>query len=138
VNVSVRAATDDDVAAILLLWRDADAVVSTTDDEEAVRGVLARDADSLLLAVAGGQVIGTLIVGWDGWRANLYRLAVLPGWRRRGVARTLVEAGEARLLELGARRVAAVAISEHEHATGFWRSMGYEPDERLLRFARML
>ncbi len=36
------------------------------------------------------RVVGTLIVGWDGWRCHLYRLAVDRTVRRSGIAGTLV------------------------------------------------
>jgi ribosomal protein S18 acetylase RimI-like enzyme len=135
---TIRRATTDDVEIVLRLWREADAVVSTTDDPVALRTLLARDGDALLIADIDGSAVGTVIVGWDGWRANLYRLAVVPAWRRRGIARVLVRSGEERLRALGARRAAAVVVAEHEHASAFWRAAGYELDGRVGRFAKML
>ena len=126
------------MADVLRLWINAGAVESTTDDEAALRSLLARDPEALVIAAAADQTVGTLIVGWDGWRGALYRLAVLPAWRRRGVARSLVVEAQARLRELGARRVAAMVITDHHEAVGFWSSMGYEADPRLGRFVRML
>lgn len=134
----VRSATPDDVDSVLRLWREADAVVSTTDDADALHTLLERDPASLLIAEVAGEPVGTLIVGWDGWRANLYRLAVLPPWRRRGIATGLVVAAEKILRSLGARRGAAVVVTGHEDAAAFWRSMGYVLDERVGRFAKML
>jgi ribosomal protein S18 acetylase RimI-like enzyme len=120
------------------VWIDADAVESSTDDEAAIRTLLERDPDALLIASANDRPVGILIVGWDGWRGALYRLAVLPEWRRRGVARLLVAEAEDRLRRLGARRVAAMVITEHDPAVGFWSALGYETDPRLGRFVRML
>jgi ribosomal protein S18 acetylase RimI-like enzyme len=137
-GLTIRSATTGDAETVLRLWREADAVVSTTDDLDALGVLLDRDPESLLIADVDGACVGTLIVGWDGWRANLYRLAVLPTWRRRGIGRALVEAAEARLRARGARRAAAVVVTDHEHAGAFWRSMHYELDERLGRFAKML
>ncbi|MGO9498921.1 MAG: GNAT family N-acetyltransferase [Solirubrobacteraceae bacterium] len=44
-----------------------------------------------------GELVGALIAGWDGWRGNMYRLAVGPDHRRRGVARRSLDAGEEHL-----------------------------------------
>lgn len=137
-RLTIRRGTSGDVDAVLRLWRDADAVTSTTDDPEALQTLVARDRDALLIAAIDDVAVGTLIVGWDGWRANLYRLAVSPAWRRRGIARALVKAGEERLRSLGARRAAAVVVADHGHATAFWRAAGYELDEGLGRFAKMI
>src|SRR5215467_6201836 len=104
-SVTIRTGTADDAAIVLRLWRVSEAADSTTDDEPALRTLLARDPDALLIADVDGEPVGTLIVGWDGWRGALYRLAVLPDRRRRGIARLLVDEAERRLRVLGARRV---------------------------------
>jgi ribosomal protein S18 acetylase RimI-like enzyme len=134
----VRAGRLEDVPAVLLFWRHATSVASSTDDPGGVHALLARDPEALLVAELDGRVVGTLIVGWDGWRAGLYRLAVDPSLRRRGIGGSLVREAERRLLDIGARRVAAVVIGEHDHAVGFWRAMGYEHDARVGRFVRDL
>ena len=92
--------------------------------------------DLFLVAEDAGRLVGTLIAGWDGWRGNMYRLAVLPAYRRQGVATALVGEAERRLRALGARRITALVISDHDWATGFWRAAGYELDERMARFVK--
>ena len=134
----VRSGTLEDVEIVLRLWREAGAVVSTTDDVDALRTLLERDPDAIRIAEVADQPVGTLIVGWDGWRANLYRLVVLPAWRRRAIAKRLVIDAEARLRSMGARRGAAVVVADHEPAAAFWRAMGYVLDEGVGRFAKML
>ena len=53
-----------------------------------------RDPELFVVATDGSEVIGSLMGGWDGWRGNMYRLAVDPQHRRLGLARRLVEEGE--------------------------------------------
>jgi ribosomal protein S18 acetylase RimI-like enzyme len=132
---SIRRGCASDAEAVVALWRRSGAVRTVTDDVESIEVLLRRDAEALLVAAADGGVIGSLIVGWDGWRGELYRLAVDPSWRRRGVATSLVREGEARLRALGTRRVAAIVMTAHDHARGFWQSMGYEaaPQTRYVR-----
>ena len=81
--------------------------------------------------------MGSLIAAWDGWRGQLYRLAVHPAWRRQGVATSLVRAGEERLGALGARRVAAIVIEGHDPARAFWQAAGYQQAAQV-RFVRSL
>lgn len=129
--------TPADVRSIVELWQSLDDVLpSTTDDEPAVHALLARDPQSLLVAEVANQVTGTLVVGWDGWRGNLYRLAVTAEHRRGGVAASLVAEAEHHLASKGCQRIAAVVTVSEEHAMQFWGAAGYQIDGRVGRFVK--
>ena len=82
----VRPARMDDFDAVLDLWRTAAKNDSRpAGSRAAVVAVLERDPAALLVAVSEDQLIGSLIAGWDGWRAHLDRLDVRPDSRRHGV-----------------------------------------------------
>lgn len=121
---------------ILELWRKADATPSVTDTEEEVLRVLSLDRAALLVAIETETVIGSIIATFDGWRGNIYRLAVAIDSRRKGVATHLVREAEDLLSAWGARRVSALVEHDHDWAISFWRAQGYEHDSRMSRFVR--
>ncbi len=135
---TLRRAAPADAAALLALWRAAEATPSPTDDPAALRRLLAEPAAAVLVAERGGELVGSLIAGFDGWRGNLYRLATHPAHRRRGVARALVAEAEAWLRARGARRVTALVERDHAWATAFWAAVGYGEDARMARYVRNL
>jgi ribosomal protein S18 acetylase RimI-like enzyme len=109
------------VLGVLELWQRAEASASSTESAEDVGGLLLRDPEALLLAEAEeGEIVGSLIVGWDGWRGTFYRLAVDPAHRRHGLATALVRAGEERLRAFGAHRLNAIVESHEPDAMAFW------------------
>ena len=66
-----------------------------------------RDPEALhVVALEGGEVIGTCRVLIDGELARLGRMAVAAGARRGGVGRALLDAAERLSAEAGARRMA--------------------------------
>jgi ribosomal protein S18 acetylase RimI-like enzyme len=132
----LRAGTAADIDEVLALWKRAETGPSTTESAEDVRWLLERDPDALLLADAAGEVVGSLIAGWDGWRGTFYRLAVDPAHRRRGLATQMVRAGEERLRALGAKRLNAIVESEEADAMSFWASAGYELQTARSRFVK--
>ena len=135
-HVEIRSAQRQHIPALLELWRSAGTPAGVSDSEQGLRQLLEGDAQALLVAESGGVVIGSLIAAWDGWRGNLYRLAVLPEHRRRGVARALLAEGERRLLARGALRLCAIVDGEDAGALELWRSAGYERQPQQVRLVK--
>ena len=138
---AIRPARPDEGPQILTLWQEADATPSTTDTREEVLKLLREPAAVLLVAEADGRLVGTVIGGWDGWRGNIYRLAVSPAYQRRGLARALIAEADRLLHHMGARRISALVESDHPWATNFWDSLaasGYRHDERMRRYVKTL
>jgi ribosomal protein S18 acetylase RimI-like enzyme len=135
-DCTVRPGRPGDVEALLTLWREAGSEPSVGENPDAVDPLLTRSDTPVLVAEDGGNIVGSLFACWDGWRGNMYRLAVAPQHRRRGIALRLVAEGERRLRELGARRIAAIVVSAADPAVGFWRAAGYHADDRVARFVK--
>jgi ribosomal protein S18 acetylase RimI-like enzyme len=130
--IALRAATSDDIEAVLAFWDDATAEPSSTDDADGIAGLLERAPGSLVLAVEAGAIVGSVIAGWDGWRGTIYRLAVAPEYRRRGIATALVRAAEDQLRTHGVRRMhLIVSRAGGDAAESFWTSADYEPTDQV-------
>jgi ribosomal protein S18 acetylase RimI-like enzyme len=136
--IVLRACTPDDAAALLELWRRAGSSPSTTDTVADVTRAISHAGLTVLAAEADGLLVGCLIATWDGWRGNFYRLAVLPGWRRRGVAAALVREGERLLAERGARRLSAIVLVDEAPAMSFWAAAGYLFQDEAGRYTKWL
>lgn len=77
---------------------------------------------------AGVAVIAyRLNVSMAGTFASLEDLYVVPGFRRRGVGRALLEAVGERCAARGVSYVEA-QVEDDEEATAFYESLGYEPE----------
>jgi [ribosomal protein S5]-alanine N-acetyltransferase len=137
-DFSIRDCRSDDADALLELWRQADATPSVTDTAANLQAVIAHSAASVLVAEADGRIVGSIIGTFDGWRGNIYRMAVHPDYRRRGIARALVARIEERLARAGAQRITALVEKDHRWATDFWQAVGYGRDHRIVRHVRTL
>ena len=81
-------------------------------------------------------MIGAVIAGWGGWRCHLYRLAVRPRWRRRGVASALLRAAEDRFRALGAGRADAMVLDSNDLGQNLWVASGYRRQDDWRRWVK--
>jgi ribosomal protein S18 acetylase RimI-like enzyme len=127
------------VPLVLDLWTQARSEhASTADRLDDVERLAADSPAALLIAERDGMILGALIAAWDGWRGNMYRLAVRDGYRREGIGLALTRAGEDYLRRRGARRVTALVAFDDAVAGEFWESAGYPLDREIGRRARNL
>ncbi len=135
----MRQARPSDVPAVLdLLEQARSGHASAADRPDDVERLVSDPPAALLVAEREGEVVGALIAAWDGWRGNMYRLAVRAGSRRQGIGLALTRAGEDYLYRCGARRVTALVAFEDETAAGFWDRAGYPLDRQIGRRVRNL
>jgi len=125
---TLRAATAADIDGILKMWQEA--------AENATRPPDTREA--VILAEQDGEVIGSVIAGWDGWRCHLYRLAVRPARRRRGVGSALLGAAEDRFGVLGPARADAMVLDSNDLGQNLWQASGYRRQDDWRRWVKGL
>jgi ribosomal protein S18 acetylase RimI-like enzyme len=139
VPFELRVAAVADIDGLLGLWREAAENDSRPHDtREAVTALLGRDPDAVILAEHDGDLIGSVIAGWDGWRCHLYRLAVRPAWRRRGVGAALLRAAEDRFKAFAATRADAMVLDSNDLGQNLWRASGYSRQDNWRRWVKGL
>ncbi|WP_033278215.1 GNAT family N-acetyltransferase [Streptomyces sp. NRRL F-525] len=137
-DLHIRSAALSDIDALLAFWREAAEGTSISDDRDGVARLITRDPDALILAERDGELVGSVIAGFDGWRCHLYRLAVHPEQRRQGIGSALLTAAEERFVALGGRRGDAMVLERNETGQHAWRAAGYAPEEQWRRWVKHL
>ncbi|PYC64793.1 GNAT family N-acetyltransferase [Streptomyces tateyamensis] len=137
-DLIIRPARPQEIPDLLAFWARAAEGTSITDDPAGVARLLEHDPQALIVAERAGAVIGTVIAGWDGWRASLYRLAVDPDQRRQGIGAALLAAAEQRFAALGGRRADAMVLEHNEVGRQAWRSAGYRREDQWRRWVKPL
>lgn len=125
VVLTIRAAHRSDAEQVLALWDRDGGPTRLPSTEDALIRLLETDAEALLIGEERGEIVGTLIVGWDGWRCHRYRLAVRGDCRRQGIATQLVSHGRERARMIGARRLDAMVDDDNSLAESFWSGIGF-------------
>jgi ribosomal protein S18 acetylase RimI-like enzyme len=137
VTARIREFREDDYEAVLRVWREAGLTIKPSDTLPELRKVVDRNPGTFLVAEEEGTVVGTVIGAWDGRRAWVYHLAVLPAARGRGTGRMLMEELERRLRAIGATKLNLLIEPGNAAVGDFYRKLGYAPDD-LLFMTRLL
>jgi ribosomal protein S18 acetylase RimI-like enzyme len=124
----VRPAKLEELDEVVQLWGRAAGPTRRAGHRPDAERLVAHDLEALLVAELDGAVVGTIIVGWDGWRCHLYRLAVDARVRRRGIGTALVARAIERAHGLCAIRVDAMVDLGNQVGVAFWESEGFEAD----------
>ncbi|MFD7029331.1 GNAT family N-acetyltransferase [Streptomyces sp. NPDC059917] len=138
IDLRIRTADPADAEDVLAFWKEAAEGTSITDDADGVTRLVRRDPQALILAESDGILVGSVIAGYDGWRCSLYRLAVLPSHRRRGIGTALLDAAERRFLAVGGRRGDAMVLEANERGRRAWAAAGYEREDQWRRWVKPL
>ena len=111
--------------AVVALWHRCGLVRPAHDPATDILMKTAWQPDLLLVASAGGRVVGTAMVGYEGHRGWINYLAVDPDVQRQGVGRQILEHAEHRLADLGCVKVQLMVRTENRRVIGFYEALGY-------------
>jgi ribosomal protein S18 acetylase RimI-like enzyme len=120
-----RRATRHDAELILRFWEESGASMGTTDELVSVCRITENPAGVFVLALMDGELVGSLLGTFDGWRGNMYRLVVSPSHRRHGIGRELVRQVEEVFSAWGVRRITVSVEVDRPWAMEFWSAVGY-------------
>jgi len=121
-----RARGGDEMAAVLELRHEVFCVEQGVPEHEELDG---RDPEAIhLVAISGGQLLGTCRVLMVGTTAQFSRLAVKASARRRGIATALLDAADNETKEAGGHRV---VLHAQTYAKELYEGAGYRPRGRI-------
>ena len=118
----------DDYPAVYSLWENAAPGIHLrrSDEPEEIARKLERDPELFLLAEIDGEVIGSVLGGFDGRRGMMYHLAVADEHRHQGIASALVDELERRLRSKGCIRYYLLVTTDNDSAIRFYEQRGWD------------
>ncbi len=147
--LSFRPATLADVADIVRItnaayrgeagvagWtHEMDLVNGPRTDEAEVQALVAAPGSTMLLALAGGTVVGSVLLQRQEDAAYLGMFVVAPPMQGAGAGKRLMQAAEAYVQrEWGVRRMTMTAISLRRELIAFYGRRGYLPTGEVVAF----
>lgn len=117
-----------DYPAVRALWEHAapGVTISPSDEMDELGKKLQRDPELFLVMEEEGQILGTVIGGYDGRRGMVYHLVVTPDRQGEGIGTALMQEVENRLRNLGCYKYYLLVRKEAYQAVDFYQTLGCE------------
>ncbi|OGN72609.1 MAG: hypothetical protein A2X25_13485 [Chloroflexi bacterium GWB2_49_20] len=117
----------DDFQNIICLWKSAGPGIhlGDSDSQAEIEKKQLRDPDLFLIAENEGQIVGTVLGGFDGRRGIVYHLAVSDPSRKQGIGERLMTELEERLHLKGCIRSYLLVTQDNQDALDFYLKRGW-------------
>ena len=109
-----------------------------SDTPAEIEKKLTRDPDLFLVAEADGEIIGSVIGGFDGRRGLIYHLAVDSAFRGRGVGTRLMDEVESRLRAKGCLKCYLLVTQDNPEAETYYQHRGWQHMESIHLYGKEL
>lgn len=114
--------------ALIALWTECGLVVPQNNPDKDIDRKLQVGADLFLLGVLDGEVVASVMGGYEGHRGWINYLAVKPSHQRKGYGQAMMAAVETRLREKGCPKINLQVRSTNTAVIAFYDALGYGND----------
>ena len=127
--MDIRAFDQDDETAVIHLWERCGLTRPWNDPRKDIRRKRRAQAHMFLVGVVDGEIVASVMAGYEGHRGWLNYLAVAPDHRGHGYGRAIMAEAERLLADAGCPKLNVQIRSSNSAATGFYRAIGFADDE---------
>ena len=127
--MKIRCFQSEDEPAVIALWQQCDLVRPWNDPHRDICRKLKINPEWFLVGLVDGQVVATVMAGYEGHRGWLNYLAVAPEFQRRGLAREIVAEAERLLRKAGCPKINLQIRTSNQAVIEFYRRLGYSVDD---------
>jgi len=120
---------EQDAKGVIGLWLKCDLVVSSNNPQKDITRKLGVDRDLFLVGILKGEIIATVMGGYEGHRGWINYLAVDPAHQRNGYGRLIMQEVEKRIRAKGCPKINLQVRAANDGVIKFYQSLGYTDDK---------
>jgi ribosomal protein S18 acetylase RimI-like enzyme len=125
----IREFRASDEAAVIALWTACDLVRPWNDPHKDILRKLSHQPEMFLVGEEDGELVASVMAGYEGHRGWLNYLAVSPAYRNRSFGRQIVAEAERMLTERGCPKLNLQIRASNAAVIAFYARLGYARDE---------
>ena len=126
--MKIRPFEKRDTEQVIALWADCGLTRPWNNPALDIQRKCALGDELFLVGENDGQIICSVMAGYDGHRGWINYLAVVPRARKSGLGKQLMDDVEARLLTLGCPKINLQVRQGNDGVMAFYESLGFTND----------
>ncbi|MGH8814542.1 MAG: GNAT family acetyltransferase [Advenella sp.] len=137
-QIQFRQFHPDDTEQVVALWQACGLTRPWNDPHKDIERKLQQEPELFIVAEHDGQLLGSVMAGYDGHRGWIYYLSVLPQYQSQGLGKSLVQQAEQRLRSKGCPKIQLMIRHDNSGVQDFYRTLGYEQAEVVVLGKRLI
>jgi ribosomal protein S18 acetylase RimI-like enzyme len=128
----VRPYLHEDNYALIELWKICfPNDPSCNNPADVIRRKLTVQPELLMVCLADGRLVGSVLAGFDGFRGWVNRVATHPEYQRQGIASLLMQNAENALAAMGCPKLNLQVRAGNAAVVEFYENAGYTIEDRI-------
>ena len=129
IDMTIRPYSPEDENTIILLWQECGLLRPWNNPKADIERKLKVNPELFLVGEVNGQIVATVMGGYEGHRDWINYLAVSPALQKKGLGTRIMRAVEKRILAMGCPKINLQIRTDNPAAVKFYKSIGYNQDD---------
>lgn len=134
----IRPYEEHDESTVVALWQECGLTRPWNDPHKDIARKLTVQRELFLVGTLNGEIIGTVMTGYEGHRGWVNYLAVARRYRSRGYGEGLMKHIEKLFTEVGCPKINLLVRNTNTDMIDFYRRLGYVQDEAVSLGKRLI
>lgn len=129
--LQIRVFETGDTDEVIRLWETCGLTRPWNDPLSDIMRKLDYQPEFFLVGLINGNIVASVMGGYEGHRGWVYYLSVAPEHRRKGYGKRIMEEVESRLLSAGCPKINLMVRNDNNAVVGFYNKIGYTTEETI-------
>lgn len=127
--MNIREFQTDDEKEVIALWDECNLIIPWNNPTQDIERKLKVDPDLFLVGEEDGNIVASVMGGYEGHRGWINYLAVNPVFRRKGYGKKIMIAVEKRIKEKGCPKINLQVRAANTDVIAFYQAIGFVDDQ---------
>ena len=137
-DITIRPYSETDLNSIVSLWEICELSRPWNDPIKDIERKLTVQRDLFLILEKDGEIVGSVMGGYDGHRGSVNYLGIHPDHKNEGLGKLLMNRIEEELIKMGCPKINLMVRNSNLDVQEFYRVIGYEEQEVIVFGKRLI